>query len=283
VPRFTKVSNEVYGYCQTMIALPDIKTLNAMSKTILKAAQKQVDPPLVVPDDALLLPFKATAGAVNIKTSGTNDKIEVIEQRGQLGIGLEMEEQRRRAIKSALFVDLFLLLAQSPDMTATEVRERVFEKMLILGPTLGRLMNELLDPIIHRTFAILARLGKLPPVPQILRGRNYKIEYISPLAKAQKAAESQSINEFLGFVTELAKVNQETLDNVNFDKAVQELAEIKNIPANILRSDDEVQKLRQGRNEALAQQQQLQMAQVGAGAAKDITQAEKNLRGKEGK
>lgn len=282
VPRFTKVSNEVYGYCQTMVALPDIKTLNAMSKTILKAAQKQVDPPLVVPDDALLLPFNQTAGAVNIKTAGTNDKVEVIEQRGRLDIGLEMENQRRSAIKSALFVDLFLLLAQHPDMTATEVRERVFEKMLILGPTLGRLMNELLDPIIHRTFSILSRLGILPPVPKILQGRNYKVEYISPLAKAQKAAESQSINEFLGFVAELAKVNAETLDNVDFDKAVQELATIKNIPVNILRSDDEVQKLRQSRNEVLAQQQQLEMAQAGAGAAKDITQADKNMR-KEGK
>jgi hypothetical protein len=168
-------------------------------------------------------------------------------------------------------------------MTATEVRERVFEKMLILGPILGRLMNELLDPLIHRTFSILSRNNKLPPIPPILRGQEYKIEYISPLAKAQRMAEAQSIKEFLGLMGELAKVNQTVLDNLNFDEAMKELSNIYNAPANMLRSDDEVQKLREQRAKMIQAQQEMEMAQVGAGAAKDASIAAVNLKGGEGK
>ena len=99
----------------------------------------------------------------------------------------EMEEQKRTSIKRAFFVDLFLLLANYTDqMTATEVAERVNEKMLILGPMLGRLMSELLDPIITRTFNILLRLKKIPPPPPELANQDYKVKYISPLAKANE-------------------------------------------------------------------------------------------------
>jgi hypothetical protein len=45
VPRYLKASNEIYGRSPAMTALPDVKMLNEMSKTTIKAAQKQVDPP----------------------------------------------------------------------------------------------------------------------------------------------------------------------------------------------------------------------------------------------
>ena len=49
VPRYLKASHEIYGRSPAMTALPDVKMLNAMSKTTIKAAQKQVDPPLLLP------------------------------------------------------------------------------------------------------------------------------------------------------------------------------------------------------------------------------------------
>jgi len=54
VPRFYKASGEVYGRGPAITALPDIKMLNEMTKTTIKAAQKIVDPPLQAPDDGFL-------------------------------------------------------------------------------------------------------------------------------------------------------------------------------------------------------------------------------------
>ena len=65
VPRYLKASFEIYGRSPAMTALPDVKMLNEMSKTTIKAAQKQVDPPLLVPDDGFILPVRTVPGGLN--------------------------------------------------------------------------------------------------------------------------------------------------------------------------------------------------------------------------
>ena len=280
-PRCYKTSNSPYAYSPSAVALPDIKTLNSMSKTILKAGQKMLNPPIVLPDDGFLMPFKLTEGGVNVRLPGagvSEGKVETIDVKPNIPVGLDLENQRRESIRRAYFVDLFLMLADQPRMTATEVRERVNEKMLILGPTLGRLMSELLNPIIIRTFNILLREGRLPPMPEILAGQRYKIEYISPLAKAQRMTEAQSIDTFLAEVRAIAEMSPDVIDNVNLDRAAQKLNDIYNVPGDILRSDSEIRQIRQQR--AQAQQQQREFAEIveGTGAAQKAAQAVKDLR-----
>lgn len=281
--RFTKVSGEVYGRGPSMTSLADIKTLNQMSKTLLKAGHKAVDPPLQGPSDGYILPIKTSPGALNFRNStNAEDKFESLYSLNMHNIpmGLELENQRRNSIKSAFFVDLFLLLTQEPKMTATEVLERVNEKMLILGPTLGRLMSELLDPIVTRTFNILSRNGMLAPVPPGLEGQNYKVEYISPLAKAQKASETQSIRYLFGAVREMMDMAPDVVDNFNFDKASKEIANIQN-NSELIRSDDEIKAIREQRAQAQQVQQALEQAGQGAEVLEKVMGAEKATKGGE--
>ncbi len=285
-PRFYKVAESEYAYGPGSLALADIKTLNSMSKTILKGAQKTVDPAIIIPNDGYLLPFKTGAGKINFKNSLDADaKVETLDIKRDIGIGLEMEDRRREQIKWAFFVDLFLMLAQQPKMTATEVLERVNEKMLILGPVLGRLMHELLDPIITRTFAILARNLKLPaPPPELLDEEgnaieDYKIKYISPLAKAQRAAETKSIGSLIGAVREMAEMDTSVVDNINFDKAARAVAEISNVSADILRSDDEIAAIRQQRQEQEQLDKSLEQLKIGAEGGKAAAEAVQTLKG----
>jgi hypothetical protein len=53
VSRWSKTVGEVFGRSPAMTALPDIKMLQEIMKTTIKAAQKIVDPPLLVPDDGV--------------------------------------------------------------------------------------------------------------------------------------------------------------------------------------------------------------------------------------
>ena len=76
VPRWLKSSSEMYGRSPSMTALPDIKMINKMSETTIKAAQKMVDPPLLVPDDSFVLPVRTQPGGLNYYRSGTRDRIE---------------------------------------------------------------------------------------------------------------------------------------------------------------------------------------------------------------
>ena len=77
VPRFLKASFEQgYGRSPSMTALSDTKMVNKMSEVVIRAAQLQIHPPMMVPDDGFVLPIRTTPGGLNFYRSGTRDRIE---------------------------------------------------------------------------------------------------------------------------------------------------------------------------------------------------------------
>jgi hypothetical protein len=275
VPRYLKASNEIYGRSPAMTALPDVKMLNEMCKTTIKAAQKQVDPPLLVPDDGFLLPVRTVPGGLNFYRSGTRDRIEPLNIGANNPLGLNMEQQRRDSIRAVFYVNQ-LMMQDGPQMTATEVIQRNEEKMRLLGPVLGRLQSELLKPLIDRVFAVLLRNNMLPQAPDFLSGRDVEIEYVSPLAKAQKSTELQSIMravEILGSLANVAPV----FDYVNFDNLVKHLADIVGVPQKILKTQSQVNAERQQSAQQQEQMQQMQQLQQVAKAGGDIAPLAKAL------
>ena len=275
VPRYLKASNEIYGRSPAMTALPDVKMLNEMSKTTIKAAQKQVDPPLLVPDDGFLLPVRTVPGGLNFYRSGTRDRIEPLNIGANNPLGLNMEEQRRDSIRSVFYVNQ-LMMQDGPQMTATEVIQRNEEKMRLLGPVLGRLQSELLKPLIDRVFSILLRNNMLPQAPEFLSGKDIEIEYVSPLAKAQKSSELQSIMRAIEILGSLANVAP-VFDYVNFDNLVKHLADIVGVPQKILKSQSQVNAERQEAQQKQQEMQQMQQVQQLAKAGGDVAPLAKAL------
>jgi len=120
-------------------------------------------------------------------------------------------------------------------MTAAEVAERHQEKMLVLGPVLERLKNELLDPLIERVLHILARQGRLPKAPHALRGLDVSVSYISTIAQAQKATGLGALLQGLNYAGELAKTCPQVLERVDYERALEEGWEIVGAPKGILK------------------------------------------------
>jgi hypothetical protein len=268
VPRFLKATGETMGRSPAMVALPDVKMLNLMSKTIIQAAQKQIDPPLLVPDDGFLLPIRTQPGGLNFFRSGTRDMITPLNTGANIPIGLSMEEQRRGAIRSAFFVDQ-LLSGQTPNMTATEVVQRQEERMRVIGPVLGRLMNEMLRPLIDRVFALMLRSNLLAQPPEILQGRDVDIEYVSPLARAQKSTSLNSTMKALEILMPLAQ-SIPVGDHIDPDGLVRHVTDALGVPKSALRSDREVQEVREERAQAeqeMMEQQREQQEMAMAGQA----------------
>ena len=275
VPRYLKASHEIYGRSPAMTALPDVKMLNEMSKTTIKAAQKQVDPPLLVPDDGFLLPVRTVPGGLNFYRSGTRDRIEPLNIGANNPLGLNMEEQRRTAIRNVFYVDQ-LMLQQGPQVTATEVIQRNEEKMRLLGPVLGRLQSELLKPMIDRCFAILLRNNQFAQAPDFLSGQDIEIEYVSPLAKAQKGTELSSITraiEILGSLSNVAPV----FDYINFDALVKHVADLVGVPQKVLKLQSQVNAEREQAAQQQEQMAQMQQLQQVAKAGGDIAPLAKVL------
>jgi hypothetical protein len=168
------------------------------------------------------------------------------------------------------------MMQQGPQMTATEVIQRNEEKMRLLGPVLGRLQSELLKPLIDRCFAIMVRRNIFPPAPEIISGRDVEIEYVSPLAKAQKSTELQSIIRGIEIMGQLANVAP-VFDYINFDNLVKHLTNIIGIPQKVLKTNSEVLTEREAKQAQAQQMQEMQQLQQVAKAGGDIAPLAKAL------
>jgi hypothetical protein len=179
--------------------------------------------------------------------------VQPLNAKSQFEIGIDFINRVEEKIKRAFFVDLFLMMSQLADnKTATEVIERSQERMLILGPVLGRMQSEGLNQLIYRNFNQLARRGKLPPIPEQLSGKSYDVVYISPLAKAQRALQAKDMTTYLTIIGQMAQMFPEILDNVNADIVADKMSKIYSVDPDIIRDEEEVGGIR----EARAQQQQ---------------------------
>lgn len=259
VSRWLKGAGEVYGRSASMIALPDAKMLNEMSKTTLKAAQKAVLPTLILPDDGVVGTVRnVPGGIIYLRASAwaAGMKPETIKQGGDIRLGLEMEDQRRKSINQSMFVDLFLMLTERPEMTATEVIERVQERMSILGPVLTRAISEKLDPLMDRVFGILMRRRYYPPPPEILRGQKIVVEYVSLLARVQKLYEVKAIRQTFADVGPYLEMFPEMADNVNSDELFDVIADVHAFPQRARRDKRTIRDIRSARQKVSEQEVQ---------------------------
>jgi|TARA_R110000751_G_scaffold182066_2_gene288680 hypothetical protein len=278
VPRFLKGSFELgYGRSPSMTALSDTKMINKMSEAVIRAAQLQIHPPLMVPDDGFMAPVRTTPGGINFYRSGTRDRIEPLQIGSNNPIGEMQLEQRRTAIRAAFYVDQ-LILGQGPQMTATEVIQRTEEKMRLLGPVLGRLQAELLQPLISRCFAILSRQKKFAPAPESLRNGDIDIEYVSPLAKAQRSGDVQAVMQMFEFLGPLMNLDPSIVDYLDMDGLAKHVIKVTGTPAVVVRGEGEVAELREQRAAQQAQQQEMMQMQQLAQSAGQAAPALKEVR-----
>ena len=140
----------------------------------------------------------------------------------------------------------------------------------------------MLSHIIKRTFAILQERGVILPLPAILRPdpteknprpQNLIIEYVSPLARAQKMSEIGAINNVMAIVGNLATAQPQVLDKIDLDKTVDEVADIHGINPELIRDKVSVKKIRDARATANEAARKMQMAQAGANVIKTGAEA----------
>lgn len=281
VGRFSKDPNEVPGYSPAMDVLADTKLINIQRKTMLRAAMKQADPPVTIPDRGFILPLNFNPGAINYrKSKGTNpDDIKAIENKGNIPQTLEVMQDIATNIEKAFFVPLFQALSNvTKQMTIPEVQRRISENMVLLGPVVGRFTQEVFDPLLSRVFSILARLGELPEPPEVLRDSDLDIVYISPLARAQRESEVFSIESFLADVGAIAGQIPSVVDKIDGDKVIDIIAKVKGISPELLRSDKDVADIRTARAEAEAKAQEAAALEQAAGTVKVGSEAVVNIK-----
>lgn len=286
VARYLITGNESYGKGPGWFAEGDSKALQLMEKDRLVAIELSVKPPMQATPDMANKGINMIPGGKTYRQG--NDKVEPLFDVGANLQHLESAiEQQVERIKREYNANLFMMLDELADkqMTAREVLERNQEKMAILGPVVQRMQFEFLGRIIERVYNILDRAHAFPEpqdpeLAQMLASQEIKIEYISPLAQAQKMSGLVNIEQAVAFAGNLAQFDQTILKKLNWSETLNQYFALVGAPAAIKRTDDEYNELVQQEQQQMAQMQQeaqaaqmIQAAAPAAQAAKNATEA----------
>jgi Bacteriophage head to tail connecting protein len=276
VPRWAVAGGDIYGNSPGMEALGDIKQLQHEQLRKAQGIDFQTNPPLQVPDSLKNRDVERLPGGISYIPAGGNAKIEsAFDVNLNLGELLGDIQDVRERIRQSFFSDIFLMLANStnPQMTATEVAERHEEKMLMMGPVLERLNNELLYPLIETTFTHMVEVGAIPPAPQELAGMDLAVEFISMLAQAQRAIGTNSVDRFVGSLGTVAQMKPDVLDKFDSDAWADVYSDSLGIDPKLILANDQVAMIRQTRAQAQAAQAKIAAAEQASNAAKNFSQA----------
>jgi hypothetical protein len=259
-PRWATQGGDIYGNSPGMEALGDIKQLQAEQFRKSQAIDYQANPPLQVPTSVKGRELEIFPGGISYyDPAGPGAAIKTaFEVNLNLQTLLMDIQDVRGRINSAFYSDLFMMISQQDQrMTATEVAERHEEKMLMLGPVVERLNNELLDPLLETVFERLLVAGLLPPPPQELAGHDLNIEYVSMLAQAQKAVAVNSIDRFVMSIGQVAQMKPEVLDKLDADEYADAVADKLGVDPQLVISGQQLAMIRQqrARQQQIAQQQ----------------------------
>lgn len=274
ISQYELAPNEIYGRGPAQICLPALKTKNAQKRAFLKGAHRAVDPVLLIGDDGLvgmdMRPGAANKGGVNADGKPMVHTLPV----GEIQISKEAMAEEGGIIDGTFMVDLFKVMFENPNMTATQVIELVNEKGMLVAPTLGGQFGYV-SMIAEREIDVLSNMldqyGRpmLPQMPPRLREAKgaYDVVDTSPLALAAKAGSAAGFIRSVESTRELVNVTQDQslLDPYDFDTAVPAIAEINGVPTSWMADAKAIQQKRQMR--AKQQERQQQAAEAPAQAA----------------
>lgn len=280
VARYNVTSNLAYATGPGWWAEGDSKALQVMKKDYLTALELSVKPPMQgSPELAMtgvnMIPGGFTPTSMN---SAVQPLFNVQTNLSYLSDEIQRTEDR---IKEAYSANLFMMLDNlgTHNMTAQEVQARQSEKLSQLGPVVERLQEEFLNAMIDRVYSILNEAGVFPPIPDEMAdlfGEEVKIEYISPLAQAQKMSGVVAIEQSTAFILQMAQAWPESLKSIDALETVRKYMDYLGAPAQMRKPPEQIQAEIEAEQEARAQAEQQQQLMAAAQAAPGITQAAKN-------
>lgn len=268
-----RYEGDVYGTSPMIRALTTVRELNVVRRTGLRALQQITDPATASSNKLDFVPeLNPGANYEGLLDDQGNQLIQPINTGQNPSYAFDYAKQRAEDVRDMLFVNLFQVLVNNPQMTATEALIRAEEKGALLGPA-GSVIQAGFAANLDRELSILEAKGlyeegsRFVP-PQSLAGKAIRPEFTSPLDRLRRSAEAKDTLNVITTATAMAGGDpqraQEIFDLIDTDEALRVVQSAGRSPQRIFRRKEEVEQLRQNR----AQQNQAQQGMAAmAGAA----------------
>lgn len=278
-PRWSVLSGEKEGRGQAMLAVSDIRALSAMKNDMLGGIQLLNNPTWMVHSGSVAGAAlnRRPGGVIPIKEpigGSIQNSIIPLPQNSRPDIALNIAQYYSEQIGKMLFADI-IAEDKNAEMSATEASTRQMLRIANMAPQIGRLTPEYLDPLFPRIISILIEGGHIPAIPDDLK--DMKIEYRSPLAKAQKMQAMEGINQFGQFVQQWGSLDPSVYQTIKPEEIIMQAAIATDIPARILKSPQELKEMKEQQQQQLEQQQQLQASESVANSQAKLAAAANQL------
>ena len=256
---WSPIDGSAYAEGPAMLALAELKSLQAMGRDTLIASQLGIRPPLASaysPD----VPINMNPGAVNPKMVDPNTGrllVQRIFEPPQINLSLEIMELRRSQIRDSMYLNLFQTLSdKQTGMTATEVMARANERGMFLGPVASR-VQAALSRMVDRELAILERKGAFRPgsryaPPKSTGNKKITVKFSAPVDRLRRASDVTGIAHTIELMAQMAQIDPDVVDNLNTDAAIEIVRERLGAPRKIMNTPDQVKAKRDQKQQQAA-------------------------------
>ncbi len=245
VARYMTAAGERYGRGPVLTALHDIKSLNTLKEYFFKNASLSIAGVYTAMDDGVLNPnsIKLVPGAIiPVARNGGNQgsSLTPLPRSGDPQLS-QMSSQDLIASIKAILMDESLPPDTMSARSATEIAERMKQLSQNLGSSFGRLINEIMYPVVRRTLELMDEMGMIE-LPLSVNGLQIKVVPVAPIAMAQNMEKLGEIMQYVQISQQMGPMGQMVIKQETLlDYIADQLA----IPAEIRTTPEERQQIQE--------------------------------------
>lgn len=282
IARWQTVSGSQYALSPcTVAALPDARLIQDMTRVLLEAGEKAVNPPMTAMQDKIRSDISIYAGGVtwtdpdHDARQGAPLQTLPIDHSG-IPLGIELREDIKNQIRDAFYLNKLNMPAAGPNMTAYEVGQRIQEYIRQALPLFEPMETDYNGSLCMDTFTTLEKAGTFGSVfdmPQSLRGQNIQFEFESPLHDAVDRQLGHTFEEAKAMLAEAMALDQGVAGMVDVRVAIRDVLEGIGTPAAWIRSTEQMGEIDAKNAQKQSQQEMLATMMQGSQVAEQVGKA----------
>ncbi len=278
VPRWQTVSSTPFGRSPiTEVMLPDARMLQAMTRVIIEAGEKAVDPPMIAAEEVFRSDFDVRSGGLTWAELEADqkitDKFDILSpDKNGIPIGVDLLKGMIQTLADGFYINKLKMPPAVREFTAYELRKRLQEHIRDLSPLYEPYEEEVCGPICNETFMVLSQhkvFGDLSQMPEELKGADADFNFRSPLRDAEEELDAHTFMEGLNLVAMAGKLAPAQMKQVKFTPAVRDSLKGLRWKEEWLAPVEEVE----AAEDAMAQEQELAKVAGMAGGAGEAAQS----------
>jgi hypothetical protein len=278
VSRWLTLDSSPYAFSPCVVAsIPDARTLQVMTWSIVEAGEKAVEPPLIAMNEAILGGVDIRAGSTTWVDKSyderTGEALRALDLGGNPQFGDMLRQAITGNISAAWYLNKLFLPQNGPQMTAEEIMARNDEWLRVVQPIMDPAEPERNGATLDLVISMAIRLGYWGPLdemPPQLKGQHVDVTYDNPVEDARRMAKTNAYKATAGII-EIAKAHSpEVVANFNSNKAFRDAIAGIAPPDWLLDEDEAERAVEEAQEEATADKALGEAAAIAETQAKAI-------------